>query len=264
LSAISFSVFSQSPAPSDKFNLENWKLTLPVSEAYFYGRGTGHAAQVLPANNWYQKPVLLDAGFSDPRFFYMSEDGAMTFRVPLDDEAVSTTVNSRYARSELRELYHWDRRTPDHQANWSLREGEHILKAKVRIAAFYEADPQVVVGQIHSRETHKPMVKLLWDGPNKPLRGIINHDPLKGFPFSLYFDPVGLEAFSYEIEVSSQQLSIRINDKEPQVVVFGKDGMSESWRDYHYYFKAGSYAQANVGSPGEFEVRFYELEALHR
>ena len=139
----------------------------------------------------------------------------------------------------------------------------HTLKAKVKVQEYFADDSQVVVGQIHAKDSSKALLKLQWDGPTKALRAIINADPVSGNPFNLTFDTVGTEAFNYVITLDGDTMSISINDGPAQSVTFGEGSMSSAWRDHVYYFKAGNYAQALVGSAGVFEVRMYELSVTH-
>jgi len=53
------------PTPSDQFDLENWKITLPVDSK------NGHSGTAKEVKN------LID--YEDSRFFYDASDGAMVF-----------------------------------------------------------------------------------------------------------------------------------------------------------------------------------------
>ena len=88
------------PTNSDNFDLENWKITLPVDSK---GRTSGTAKEV--------KNLI---GYEDSRFFYDAKDGAMVFKAGVDG---ATTSGSKYARTELREMEGSDR------ADWKLSEG---------------------------------------------------------------------------------------------------------------------------------------------
>jgi hypothetical protein len=87
------------PTNSDHFDLENWKITLPVDSK---GKTSGTAKEV--------KNLI---GYED-RFFYDAKDGAMIFKAGVDG---ATTSGSKYARTELREMDGSDR------ATWKLSEG---------------------------------------------------------------------------------------------------------------------------------------------
>ena len=129
------------------------------------------------------------------------------------------------------------------------------------VTEYFAGDPQVVVGQIHAKDSSKALVKLQWDGPTKPVRAIINQNPDSGDPFNLSFGTPGIEKFEYTISLSDDQLSITVNGVT-QSVAFGTE-LSSDWRDHVYYFKIGNYAQAAIGSAGEFVVNVYELSIEH-
>ena len=128
------------PPPSSRFNLNNWKLTLPYNQVGTYG---GHAVEVLAKQ--------LTAGFKDPHF-YLSTNGAMVFWCPV---VGSTTGNTKFPRSELREML--EPGNEDH--NWTSS-GTHVLAGRCRLLQV-PSYPKVVIGQIHSyRGKAKPLVKL--------------------------------------------------------------------------------------------------------
>ncbi|GAB3090846.1 hypothetical protein G8770_22140 [Aestuariicella hydrocarbonica] len=246
-------------SPSQNFNLDTWKLTLPVSKDFYFGDGGSSSAEILPfEENGLYAP--LNEGYQDTEFFFTnSEDGSMSFRAPLSGG--TSTTNSSYVRTELRELYNWNPGESTGAANWN-NEGFHQLSGTLQVTEYWPEDPQTVVGQIHAKDSSKALLKLQWDGPGKPVRAIINRSPDSGDPFSLTFDTVGLEKFSYVITLENNTLTIQVNDNI-QSVVFGQNSMSSSWNDHVYYFKAGNYAQADKSGGGVFEVNFYNLEIQH-
>jgi|GEM_PF-2379064 len=245
-----------SKPPSENFDLKVWKLTLPVSKTHYYGGGGSSAAEVLPSDDavW-----PLDDGFEDSEYFYTGDDGEMVFRTPLTGG--SSTTNSSYVRTELRELYEWVEGKSSGSANWD-NEGKHVLKARLKVSDYWAEDPQTVVGQIHAKDSTKALLKLQWDGPDKPVRAIINEDPDKGSPFSLKFDVVGMEEFEYTITLEENTLTITVGDVTHSVT-FGEGDMSMKWDDHVYYFKAGNYAQADKSGGGVFSVKFYSLDVQH-
>src|SRR5690349_13892833 len=76
-----------SAAPSDNFDLTNWKITLPVDRN---GALSGTAVEVQNLS-----------GYQNSKYFYTGSDGTMVFYAPVDG---ATTRGSSYARSELREM----------------------------------------------------------------------------------------------------------------------------------------------------------------
>lgn len=250
-----------SAPPSNNFNLSYWKLSLPTSEIDYLGEGDNDPIDILPSDSFSVSPIPLNQGFEDSDYFYTDSDGAMVFRTPLFGGV--STPNAKYLRSELRELYNWSQGKSAGNANWE-NEGTHTLQARLKVAHYWAADPQTVVGQIHAKESHKALVKLQWDGPHKPLRAIINKHPVTGDPFSVTFtEVVGMEPFDYTITLEDTVISITVNG-ETQSVTFGENGMSNQWADHVYYFKAGNYSQADKNCGGVFEVKFYSLSVEHK
>ena len=243
----------------ENFDLLQWKLTLPVSEKGYFDNGDSSSVEILPYGDQSFDVLTLEEGFTDDDFFYVSDDGALVFQTPL--LGGTTTANAKYLRSEFRELYDWTPGDSTGKANWH-NEGWHHLHARLRVDEYYAGSPQTVVGQIHAKNSHKALVKILWDGVDKPVRAIINEDPVKGNPFSLTFETVGLKEFSYDIWLHDDTLTISVNDTTHELT-FGEGRMSDKWDDHVYYFKVGNYAQANKSSGGIFEVRFYELNIEH-
>lgn len=248
--------------PSGNFDLTVWKLTLPVSKDEYFGTGGTNAAEILPleapSSDLKTLPPL-DEGYEDPNFFYTATDGTMLFKTPL--YGGTSTVNSSYVRTELRELYNWDPSKSSGDANWD-NEGSHVLSAKLEVVSYWPDDPQTVVGQIHAKDSSKALVKLQWDGPTKKVRAIINEDPSKGNPFSLDFGVVGQGKFTYTISLINKDLTITVNDITHSLT-FGEGNMSADWDKHVYYFKAGNYAQADKAGGGMFEVAFSELNVRH-
>jgi hypothetical protein len=248
-----------SKPPSGNFDLNQWKLTLPVSNDYYYGSGGSSAAEILPDGDSGPSVTALNEGFEDTEFFFTATDGTMAFRTPLSGGA--TTTSSSYVRTELRELYNWTSGDSTGDANWD-NEGSHTLEATLTVVDYWPDDPQTVVGQIHAKDSSKALVKLQWDGPDKPMRAIINEDPVSGNPFSLSFGVVGTNEFSYVISLVDNTMSITV-DGVTQSVTFGVDNMSLDWDTHVYYFKAGSYPQADKNGGGLFEVHFSNLKVTH-
>ncbi|MDP5254308.1 MULTISPECIES: polysaccharide lyase family 7 protein [unclassified Vibrio] len=255
-------------APSDDFDLSQWKLTLPVSEYAYFGSGDDDdAAEILPSdctgNNYSGSGI--DEGFEDTNYFYSDSSGAMVFVTPLDGGA--STLNSSYVRSELRELYDWSACDSTGTANWDISSGTHTLSATLSVTDYYDDDPQTVVGQIHAHNSNYALVKLQWDGPTKDVRAIINESAEDGNNFDLEFGLVpGTDEWSYTIEVEDKKISISVTyggETVTKSVTIGEGDMDDDWLDDTFYFKAGNYAQANKSSGGSFTVKFTDLDVSH-
>ena len=112
----------------------------------------------------------LHQGFEDPKYFYTGADGAMVFHTPLGQGVSTKTLP---ISGQNYESYTIGNREKTSEANWQAK-GFHELKATLSVTEFFEGDPQTVVGQIHAKDSSKALVKLLWDGPSKPVREILN------------------------------------------------------------------------------------------
>ena len=75
-------------APSSKFDLLSWTLSVPTDED-----GNKKADQI--------KEKELSSGYAS-EYFYLSEDGGMVFKCPIG--GFKTSANTTYTRSELREM----------------------------------------------------------------------------------------------------------------------------------------------------------------
>jgi len=110
--------------PGDLIGLENWFLTLPVGPA-------GDPDSI-------DQPELLDYR-SD--WFDLTPDGTgVVFRAPTGGV---TTKNSKYPRSELREM------NGEEKAAWSNTEGVHTLESRQAITKVPPVKPEVSATQIH-------------------------------------------------------------------------------------------------------------------
>jgi hypothetical protein len=110
--------------PGDLLDLANWFLTLPVGPE-------GDPDSI-------DQPELLDYR-SD--WFDLTPDGTeVVFRAPAGGV---TTKNSKYARSELREM------NGEEKAAWSNTEGVHTLESRQAITKVPPVRPEVSATQIH-------------------------------------------------------------------------------------------------------------------
>ncbi|WP_229870004.1 polysaccharide lyase family 7 protein [Streptomyces flaveolus] len=214
-------------------DLSIWQLQLPV--------GSSGSPDTISASQ-------LSGGYKDD-YIYTDADGALVFWSP---EAGVTTPNSRYPRSELREM-----NPGGGSANWSL-EGTHTMSATLRVIS---VTSNVCVGQIHLGEgggSTKPLLELYYRSngdivlgtENSPAGGQTLHD--------LGNVPVG-EKWSYTIGVSGgDTIDITINGKTTHYPI------ADSFKSYKQYFKAGAYNQSASGDSSKgAKVAFYSLDVRH-
>lgn len=149
------------PVPADKFDMTNWKITIP-SDINKDGRVDEIEGVAM-------------LSYSHKDFFFLDKDGNMVFQVM--NQAI-TTKNSKNARSELRQMprgakFHIDTAAPQNQwvlaSNPRAKEYSAVggtLEATLKVdhvavnAKFPEKGPahSVVVGQIHAKK-HKEIIK---------------------------------------------------------------------------------------------------------
>jgi len=265
-SAISFNALA---APSDTFDLTQFKLTLPVDEESYFGSGDDEStAEIFPgdcSDDAYTGDGL-DEGYEDSSYFYSDSDDYMVFRTPMDGG--ESTLNSTYVRTELRELYDWDQCDSDSTANWEMTSSStHILSGTLKVTSYDDDDPQVVVGQIHGHDSNYALVKLQYDGPDDDIRVIMNESAEDGNSFSESFGLIpGTGWWSYEIEVDGYDINISVTydgETVTKSVTIGEGDMDDDWLDDEFYFKAGSYPQADKDSGAVFKVRFSDLDISH-
>ncbi|MHA6494803.1 polysaccharide lyase family 7 protein [Pseudomonas borbori] len=218
-------------APGAAYDLSHWKLTLPDDQA----------SEVRPAQL---------RGYASP-YFHLGDGGDMVFVAPASG---GTTENSRYPRSELREVMD----PGDDNRNWS-GEGSHQLRARCQVLQAPSTE-KIIVGQIHGFDA-RPLVKLQWEkGKVKAL--IKRHPSGSNADLSHVFRAqVGKQPFSYRLEVQDGVLTVEVNGEQFTHDFYGAD---PEWRDVQFFFKAGAYVQASGGNADEVgKVVFSELSVRH-
>ena len=269
------------------WNINQWKLTLPVSQDDYYGTGGSNAAELIPAACSGKETLTNDTSLK----YYWRETtpDLLYFKVHLD-EVGATTAHSSYVRSELRELFNFDSadRCNSSKQNWPIT-GEHKLTSTLQIDQYpiiSGVRPKVVLGQVHGYDIKQALVKLLWEGDDKPVRVILNDSFADNNqtctdcqPFSIdlgvakayqqwqYMITVNLQGIKLQTTVDGVDTIMTLKWGEP---VLANDGnyytLSKNWLNETYYFKAGIYPQINVNSAYSnqvFEVGFSQIMVTH-
>jgi hypothetical protein len=272
-------------APSSQFDLLGWTLSIPVDED-----GNGKSDQI--------KEKQLNSGYSYQDFFYLTDDGGMVFKAPI--EGAKTSKNTTYTRSELRGMLR--RGDTSHKTtgvtgnNWvfSTAPAEDLEAAggvdgtmdatlAVNHVTTSGKDYQVgrvIVGQIHAN--HDEPVRIYYRKLPGNSKGSIYyaHEPIDkkdiyvemiGSKSNSASDPVdGIaldEKFSYRIEVVGNTLTVTIM-RPGKVDVVRSTDMSNSGYDQggqYMYFKAGVYNQNKSGRPDDYvQATFYKLEVKYK
>lgn len=246
-------------------DLNNWKVTLPI----------GNPTEVEPpaildyANNQLLKDFMYDDA-SDSSLVFYTYPG-------------STTQNSSYSRTELREQM-----VPgSNSVNWKFSDGgvmEGVLAlddiSKDAEGKFH----RTMVMQIHGRLSNQqrdiigassnnapPILKVYWQKGRvrlltKKLKDpdVSDLDILKTSSWTddegHYFDEVVDNGrFKLKIEASFGKLVVTFNDSETKVYE-GPDW--ERWDVFENYFKAGNYLQT-IDEGAFSKVKYYSLEVKH-
>jgi poly(beta-D-mannuronate) lyase len=207
-------------SPSERLELDSWKLTLPVDTP-----AKGIPDEISPAEL---------AGFVDARHFFVDPEGRVVFRAYCDGV---TTKGSGYPRSELREI------SGGRAASWDTSgDRVRVMEATLSVTVLPRHKPHVVCAQIHDADRDVLMVrmegrKLLVEREGLPDVVLATDQPL-GKPFDL------------RIEAGRGQVKVWYEGRQAldwQVAAKG------------CYFKAGCYVQSNLlkgESPESFgEVR---------
>jgi hypothetical protein len=226
-------------APGKHFDLSIWQLQLPIGSP-------GKPDTVSAAS--------LEGGYTSEYFHTDVNDGAMTFWAP---EQGVTTPNSRYPRSELREM------NPDGSAaNWRFHAGTHTLDASVSVT---RVPSSVAIGQIKIGApleagvppSTKPTLELYYRSNGNIVVGIEDSPAGGQTPHTIANIPLGTR-FSYQIRATSSTMTVTINGT-PHAFP-----LNPAFLPYGQYFKAGSYIQSRSDSAANgAEVKFYALSVTH-
>ena len=271
-------------APSDHFDLSDWKLSIPTDND-----GNGKSDTISERK--------LSSGYTDSKFFYTKGNGGMAFNVPV--KGYRTSNNTKFTRVELREMLRKGNRKHSTQGvgpnNWVFSSAP---KADRKAAGAVDGNltgtvsidhvtttgqknqvGRVVFAQIHA-EHDEPIRFYYRKLPNNEKGSIyFAHEPLN--EKDIYFEMVGSrsssaknpedgvllgEKFSYEIDVKGNLMTVKLFRPGKETITQEVD-MSESGYDQggdYMYFKAGAYLQDSTGEPDDFaEVVYYELNNTH-
>ena len=250
---------------STSIDLSHWKLTLPI----------GKPLEVSP-------PEILDYANNETIKPYMFDDqdrGGLAFYV----EPNTSTANSKYSRSELREQME----PGSNAVNWTFAQGGNMVGKLAVDKISRDGDGKyhkVIVMQIHGRLTNAqrdligkkdndapPILKIYWQNgkirvKTKKLKNINATDEEilqkdawdddEGFTFE---EEVNFRKFKLEVSVSEGELMVVLNDSEFKE--YKSDDLMR-WGVFENYFKAGNYFQTT--DKGAFaQVNYFSLEVKH-
>lgn len=250
-------------------DLSHWKVTTPSGD-------DKKPYEVSP-------PEIFDYASNEKLIPYMYNDSSKGAIVFYAFPSNSTTKNTKYSRSELREQM-----VPgDNNVNWTFKQGG-IMKGKLAMQnVTRDSDGKyhrVIIMQIHGRLTNEqrdligakdnnapPMLKIYWDKgkirvKTKVLKNLnasetdILHEEAWGDDNGFNFEQeVGFKKFTLEVKVTEGKLVVILNKNEYKVY---ENIHMRKWGIFENYFKAGNYFQSR--DEGSFaKVRFYNLEVTH-
>lgn len=246
-------------------DLSHWKVTLPI----------GNPTEVKP-------PEIIDYANIEvlkPYMFDDTSEGALVFYT----EPGSSTANSSYSRTELREQM-----VPgSNNTNWTFAQGGQMTgRLRVSdISQFQNGDyHRTIVMQIHGRLTNEqrdrigasdnnapPVLKIYWhEGRINVRRKVLKNLAISADEKlhkdawedeSVYFQKeVGFEPFSLTINAQAEKLSVALNEGE-EVVAFD-DVHVQEWGVFENYFKAGNYLQT-TSEGANATVKYFDLVVSH-
>mgnify|MGYP000527552320 CR=1 FL=1 len=254
-------------------NFSNWKLTLPIDD-----NNNGSPDE-------YQPDVLVNGGYRNiaaiaPYMYDDTSDASLIFYT----FPASSTTNSSYSRTELRELI-----SPSNsRVNWTLETGG-ILRGKLKMLSISEDNTSsrqyhsTIVMQIHgiisiedmarlnlTSNNGPPLIKMRWiDGDLWVYKkSLVNEatsgDDLFDVSSSTWVDEkhnmgtVGFDAFEFNITASAGKIELQLNDETPYVY---EDISLAKW-PFENYFKAGNYL-ATTQTSAFSSLKYYNLTVTH-
>ncbi len=280
----SFTQLDPAKKPSENFDLLDWSLTLPTD------LNKDKKADIV-----YER--ALANGFELKPLFYTAEDGGMVFACP--NEGAKTSSNTKYARTELREMLRRGKTQIKTQGitknNWVFSQGHGSVKRdagaiegsleatlavnRVSVTGDEKQVGRVIIGQIHATDD-EPIRLYYRKLPDNGKGSIYFAHEINGGD-DVWTDIIGSrshtlsdpedgiqlnEKFSYKITVENSVLFVTIIRPGKANITQSLD-MSQSGyhsNNQYMYFKAGVYNQNNSGDPRDYvQATFYHLDNQH-
>lgn len=251
-------------------DLSHWKVTLPIANA----KGKPYEIEPPEIFNFATNEI------AKPYMYVDSTDGSIVFHTFPSN---STTANTKYSRTELREQM----LPGKNSVNWTFAQGAS-MKGELAMESISRDKNgkyhKTIIMQIHGRLTNEqrdligakdnnapPMLKILWQNgkirvktkevksPKLSGNDLLHKDAWdndSGFTFE---QEVGFRKFTLEVKVKEGEMVVVLNNHEYQVY---KGIHMEKWGIFENYFKAGNYLQTR--DEGAFaRVKYFDLEVTH-
>ncbi|MDO7896386.1 polysaccharide lyase family 7 protein [Pseudomonas citrulli] len=194
----------------------------------------------------------LAQGFKDQ--YFNAETGTLFFWAPVTG---TKTANAIYPRSELRETY-----SDGTLRNWLYSAADNSLKATLMVNQV-PSSGKIVIGQIHTKDSTSPLVKLEYQYKTKTSTGNIvakvrmRPDDEEGQVITVATGVKLDSRFSYQIHLNQKgALGITAAGYNWRTTI------DPTWKDKPLYFKAGVYVQDNTGYTTEGGKVTFSLLAI--
>ena len=247
-------------------DLSHWKVTLPI----------GNPTEVYP-------PEILNYATNETLEPFMYNDsitGALVFYT----YPKTSTANSSYSRTELRELMDPENKE---KTNWTFKQGG-VMKGTLsvpEVSKDVNGDfHRIIIMQIHGRLTNEqrdligendnnapPMLKIYWTNgyvrvktkvlknENATYEEMLSVDAWGDDEGHTFIEKVGHDKFKLEVKVSEGKMEVVFNDSESLIY---DDFHIEKWGVFENYFKAGNYLVTRDENAFS-KVNYYNLEVSH-
>ena len=262
------------PPSYANINFANWKVTLPVDADNSGSPDEYSAAQLQNGGYRSLTPVI-------PYMFDDTNDQSIVFYA----YPVTSTANSDYSRTELREMMN----PSNSKINWTLAQGGTI-EGKLKMVSITpdtsnsgNAFHRVIVMQIHgiisqadmatygfSSNNGPPLLKMFWiDGKLKAYKKTLVNSNTTGAALldvssstwtdiSYDFGNVGYDPFEIKIIASTGKLEVIVNGTNSHVF---QDISLTKW-PFENYFKAGNYL-ISTDPAAKSTIKYYKLNVTH-
>ncbi len=276
--------------PSGNFDLLDWKLDLPINDD---GELEGDSATIDEDD--------MALGYEHPDYFYTGADGGLVMRSP--SQGATTSVNTRYARTELREMLRRGDRSISTRGsddlpngnNWAFSsapdtaladaggvDGDLTVTLAVNEVTTTGEDFQIgrlIIGQIHAKDDEP--IRLYYRKLPDNQRGTIYAAHEINGGDDVYYDIIGGrsnsendpddgivlgEVFTYNINAVGNSLDVTITKSNGDIFTSNIDMTNSGYdvEDDFMYFKVGVYHVNDEADEGEFaQVTLYQIENKH-
>jgi len=253
-------------------DLTHWKITIPEEDS----KKPGSPIEVgyPEIKDYATNPVLKKWMYND-----VKDQSIVFYAYP----SGTTTANSRFSRSELRETIDPN----NNNVNWTFAQGGKFKGTYAIESVSKEKDgkySKIIIAQIHGRLTNAqreligqkdnnapPMLKIYWDNgkirvKTKVLKdlnasdtAILGVNAWTDDDGTNFKEKVDFDKFSLEVKISDGRMEVILNGSETLVY---NDINIKKWGIFENYFKAGNYFQSK--EPNTYaKVKIYALEVSH-